>query len=134
MARKTKRTSKRSRGKASRKKSAKRPRRKAGSKSFVNAVQRLKSLRPSQRVNAMKLANDKFIQQFCKNVKKLKHAPVSTSVRKRLRHQSKKLGKLVSGKTSIKVKRKMLTQRGGILPLIIGPLIGAIARGLLGKR
>ena len=74
----------------------------------------------------MKLANNKFLQQFCSNVKKLRHARVSSSHQKRMRRQSKNIRKLISAKTSYNTKRKMLSQRGGfLLPLLIPPLLSA---------
>ena len=97
-----------------------------GRTSFVNALRRLSKLRPTQRVEAMKLANNKFIQQFCSNVKKLRHAGVSSAHQKRMRRQSKNIRKLISAKTSYNMKRKMLTQRGGfLLPLLLPPLLSA---------
>ena len=125
MARKTKRV-------AQRKKAVRRRRGKTSSKSFVTALRRLSSLRPSQRIQAVKLANDKFIRQFCNGVKKLRHRPVPPRTLKQLRRQSTKLRKLVSAKTSIKAKRNMLTQRGGFLPMLIAPLISALAGSIVG--
>ena len=93
---------------------------------FANAIQRLSKLRPNQRVEAMKLANNKFIQQFCNNVKKLRRTPLSSTQHKRMRTQSKNIRKLISSKTSYNTKRKMLTQRGGfLLPLLLPPLLSA---------
>ena len=116
MAQKTKRVSQR-------KKVVKQGRNKCNTKTFVTTLKKLSSLHPAQRVQAMKLANDKFIRDFCNNIKKLRHQPVPPNVQKQLHHQSKNLRKLVSAKTSLQTKRKMLCQRGGS---------GALQRGLLG--
>ena len=124
MARKTKHTSRR-------RKRVKGRRGKANSKSFATTLRNLSSLPPSQRVQAMKSANDKFIRQFCNSVKKLRHHPVSPHTSKQLRRQSKKLRKLVSAKTSISTKRRMLSQRGGFLPMLLAPIISALAGTLI---
>lgn len=97
--------------------------------SFSNAMRKLSSLRPPQRVQAMKLANDKFVRQFCQKVKGLQRARLSPSVQKQLRRKSKHLRKLVSPKTSVRTKRGMLTQRGGFLSALI-PIIIKTALGI----
>ena len=104
---------------------------KQNKKSFANALRKLSALTPSQRVAAMKLANDKFIRQFCQHVKSLRYKPLSSKHRNQLRRQSKELRKMLSAKTSIKSKRKMLTQRGGILPLLLAPLISTLAGSII---
>ena len=118
-----------------RKRTVKRRRGKGNTQSFVTTLRRLLSLRPSQRIQAMKLANDKFIQQFCNSIKKLRHTPVSPRVQRQLQQQSRNLRKLVSTKTNISTKRKMLCQRGSgaFKRGLIGALAGAIT-GALGRR
>ena len=120
MTRTRKRTSQRKKKKTTKRHSV-------NSKPFVTTLRRLSSLQPSQRVQAMKSANDKFIRQFCNSVKKLRHQPVSSKTLKQLRRQSLKLRKLVSAKTSINTKRRMLSQRGGFLPMLLAPIISALA-------
>lgn len=128
------RRSHRRKGRAKRQVKSRRSRKQRGGKrytgnaSFKTALRRLYSLRPVQRVEAMKMANTKFIRQFCHSVKKLRHARLSPALRKRLGRQSKRLKKLVSNTTSNNTKRKMLTQRGGgILALLLPTLISAVA-------
>ena len=104
---------------------------KATQTKFANALRKLSSLRSSQRTQALKLANDSFIRQFCNNVKKLRKVPLSPSLQKRFRKQSKNLRKLVNAKTSVRVKRDMLTQRGGFLPFLI-PLLTSVAGSIIG--
>lgn len=96
---------------------------------FVNALKKLSSLRPPQRVEAMKMANNNFVRKFCQNVNSLRRARLSPSLRKRLQRKSKKLRKLVSPKTSVGSKRKMLTQRGGFLSLLL-PIVLKAAFGI----
>ena len=84
--------------------------------SFKTVLGKIKKLRPDQRTQAMKLANNKFINDSIREVKKLKHARVTPNMTKRLQHQSRKLNKFISRKTSMISRRRMLTQRG-FLPL-----------------
>ena len=99
--------------------------------SFVNAMRKLSRLRAPQRVQAVKLANNAFVREFCQNVKALRHARLSPQAQKRLRQSSTKLRKLVSGKTSIPAKRDMLTQRGGFLGLLAPLILKAIVNKVL---
>ena len=93
-------------------------------------------MKKENQLKALQSANDKFIRQFCGQVKRLKYAKVSPSLRKRLQKQRKKIHKLISSKTSMKSKRKMLSgQKGGFLPLLLAalPALGSIAGGLLSR-
>ena len=115
---------------ASKRRSKKRSK-KRGKNAFATALQRLTNLRPPQRVQAMKVANDTFVRQFCQKVKSLRRARLPPSLRKRLSHNSKHLRKLVSPKTSVTSKRHMLTQqRGGFLLSILLPIILKKAFGI----
>ena len=104
---------------------------------FKSAVQKLKRLKPSQQVQAMKMANSRFIKHMCSEVRKLKYKPLPAPLQSRVRKNAKRIRKFVNTKTSMRAKRRMLTQQGGgFLPLILAglaaPLIGKIARGVLG--
>ena len=98
---------------------------------FKIAVQKLKRLKPSQQVQAMKMANNRFIKHMCSEVKKLKYKPLPAPLQSRVKKNAKRIRKLVNAKTSMRAKRRMLTQQGGgFLPLILAglaaPLIGKI--------
>lgn len=104
--------------------------------SFTKALQHLKRMKRGKRSIALASSNDKFIRQFCSQVKRLKFAKVSPSLRKRMKKHRKKIHKLISSKTNMKSKRAMLSnQKGGILPLLLAalPALGSIAGGLLGR-
>lgn len=120
--RRTKSTPKR----RSKKTTPKRPKKTA----FANAVRKLSRLRAPQRVQAMKLANNNFVRQFCQNVNQLRHARLPPHVEKKLQQSSTKLRKLVSRKTSLKSKRDMLAQRGGflgfLLPILLKTVLGKV--------
>ena len=120
--RRTKSTPKR----RSKKTTPKRPKKTA----FANAVRKLSRLRAPQRVQAMKLANNNFVRQFCQNVNQLRHARLPPHMEKKLQQSSTKLRKLVSRKTSLKSKRDMLAQRGGflgfLLPILLKTVLGKV--------
>ena len=106
------------------------------SSSFHTVFKKVMKLSPSQRIQAMKLANNKFISDMSRQVKKLRHARVSPKMQKRLKRQSKNLRKFTNRKTSIATKRRMLTQqRGGFLPLLLAalPAVGGLIRGIFGS-
>ena len=96
---------------------------------FSSALCQLKRLKGNQQRQAMSMANDSFIRQFCSRVKKLKHAKLSPKLERKLRRHRKKLRMLASTKTSISKKRKSLSQRGGLFPLLLAalPALGSIA-------
>ena len=125
MARNTKRISRR------KKKSVKRRGGKRGNNAFKNALKKLSSLHPSQRTQAMKMANTKFVRQFCQKVKSLRTARISPAVQSKLRRKSKELRKLIAKKTSLRKKQDMLSQRGGgLLTILLPALISAITTSL----
>lgn len=96
---------------------------------FMRAISRLKKLKPNEQSQAMSLANDSFIRQFCGQVKKMKHANLSTKQRKVLKSHRKNLQSLVNKRTGISKKRNILSQRGGgIIKNILHsiPIVGDI--------
>lgn len=94
-------------GKSSRRKS-----KKATSK-FANAIRRLKGLKASDQHQALSMANITFIRQFCKMIKKLKHAKLSPKHKTALKKHKKKIRKLLNSRTGMSKRRQMLTQGGG---------------------
>lgn len=101
---------------------------------FNKALSILKSMKKSDRCKAIASSNNKFIRDFCTAVKKLRSKKVSPKLRKRLAPYKGQLRKLANPKVSIGSKRKVLTQRGGvILPLLaplLAPLIGPVVRSV----
>ena len=93
---------------------------------FGKALLRLKHLPKSKMPEAMNTANNAFIRQFCSSINRLKHAKLTAKHSKVLRSNKHKLRRLVSKRTSIQSKRKLLSQRGGFIATII-PLIAAAA-------
>ena len=61
----------------------------------------------------MKMANASFIRQFCKVLKKLKHAKLSPKKRRTLQKYKKELRQLINAKATISKQRRLLTQKGG---------------------
>ena len=111
-------------------------RRQKKSSKFNVTLQRLRKLKASQRRQAMTIANNKFIRDFTSAVKKLRRTnALRPALRKKLKRHSKLLRKLTNKRTSLKVQRKVLSQRGGFLPLLLAalPAIGSIAGGIISR-
>ena len=75
------------------------------------------------------MANDAFIRQFCKYLKKLKHAKLSSKTKKALQKHKKQLRQLLNNRTGLSKRRHMLSQGGGgFLRTILSsvPVIGPI--------
>ena len=79
------------------------------------------------------MANNTFIRQFCTRVRKLKHAKLTPKLEGKLRRHKAKLRMLSNGKTAIKRKRAVLSQRGGFLPLLMAaiPAIASVVGSLV---
>ena len=114
---------------------------KRGNTSFHRALHRLKKLKPAHQSQAIGMANNAFIRQMCAHVKKLRYnKKVTPKSAQRLKRHRTKLRQLVSARTSIDKKRKLLSQRGGFLPALlpllistVGPLVGRIAKAVTSK-
>lgn len=103
---------------------------------FINLVRRLRQLKGPQRQQAMKMANNKFIRDLCARIKQLRKAKgLQPSLKRKLKRHSKALRKLANTKTAMKTKRKMLSQRGGFLPLLLAalPAVGSILGGVISR-
>ena len=97
-------------------------------KKFKSVIHQLKRMKAPQRIQAMKMANDKFIRHMSNEVRKLRYKPLPTPVRNQMKRNARNIRKFISRKTSVRAKRRMLTQRGGF----IGPLIAGLGATLLG--
>ena len=97
---------------------------------FFNALQRLKKLNAKDQHEAISMANNTFIRQFCKQLKKLKHAKITPTGKKALRKHKTRLRQLLKPNIGFSKRRRILTQGGGgflktILRFI--PFIGPFA-------
>lgn len=110
----------------------------AGRQRFVAAIRKLRKLQPTLQVQAMRSANDKFIRCMCSAVRKLKTKRLPAKLTAGLQRNAKKIRKLIKPSTSVRVKRKMLSHKGGFLPLLLAGLAGLaggpLLSGLLGDR
>ena len=98
---------------------------------FRNALLRLKKLKPHHQSEAMKMANNGFVREMCSHVKKLRHAKIEGNRSSALKRHATKLRSLANSKIAISKKRKILSQRGGFLPLLI-PAITSVLGSLAG--
>ena len=81
--------------------------RKRGSSSnnkFSHALQQLRKLNPSQKSQAIGMANGQFIRQMCSHVKKLGYAHVSPKKAKTMKRHTAKLRLISNNKTYISKK------------------------------
>lgn len=121
-------------------KPVKRGKRKSGRRKaskFSKAIQSLHHMKPNQRYNAIRNANDKFIRDIVSHVKKLRTRKLPPKVKKSLKHYSTKLRFISSPKVSLQRKRKTLTQKGGFLGALLpmlAPVLGSVLGGIFGKR
>ena len=99
------------------------------------ALQKLKRMKPHHQREALKMSNDAFIRQLCMEVKRMRNKPFPPSLTTRMQKQRKNLQKFVRVKMSTTAKRKMLTQRGGFLPLLMAalPAVGAMIGNIIGR-
>ena len=103
---------------------------------FKRILHRLKTLKPCHRKQAISLANNRFIRDLCSEVKKLRTTQnVDPKLRNKLHQHAPELRKLANKTTSIKSKRKILTQSGGFLPLLLAalPAVGSILGGVISR-
>ena len=98
---------------------------------FNKVIRGIQKLKPRDRCKALSMANGKFINQFCNRVRRLRSAKLPSRKAKHLRRHSKQIRKLINKKTSLKAKRKMLSQRGGFLGAILGALVPTLLGGLI---
>lgn len=92
-------------------------------KKFCLALQRLKKLNPAHRKQAISMSNDSFIRKMCSNIRKLRYKKLSGSKLKVIKRHRNTLRKLADNNLSISSKRKMLSQSGGIFPIL--PILAA---------
>ena len=96
---------------------------------FTRAMQTLKRLSPEKRRLATIGASNVFIRDVSSALKKIRARPhlVKGKHRKVLKKHRNKLRRLVSAKVSVNKKRSILTQKGGIAPILIPIICASIA-------
>ena len=93
---------------------------KSTSSNFYLILKRLKNLKASEQRQAMSMANAAFIKQFCKQLKKLRRAKLSHKNKMSLQKHKSKLRELVSNRTLMSKRRRILSQGGGgfLIPIL----------------
>lgn len=94
---------------------------------FANAMLRMRKMKRAKQRTLVEGASNEFIRDVSGFIKQVRHRPdlVKGSHRQVLRRHKKKLQRLIHAKTPIKKKRRILLQKGGIIPALI-PIICAI--------
>lgn len=90
---------------------------------FSKAILSLRKMKPNDRYDAIRHANDRFIRDFCSKLGKLKRKKLTEEERQFVKKHKSKLKALCNRRNSIKKKRQMLTQKGGFLLPILAPLV-----------
>ena len=103
-------------------------------KKFYEAIKKLHRLKGSQQKAAVSGASNEFINDISKTLRRLKCAPnlVSSKFKRRIGKQRSKFKRLSQANTTLKAKRRILTQKGGFLPLLI-PLLGTVISSIFRK-
>lgn len=105
-------------------------------KKFHRTILRLKSLPSRHRLTAVSHANDSFIRQLCSQVNRLKHRQLTPKEHKVIKTHKLKFRKLTDKRTTVANKRRVLSQRGGFINLLL-PLVtslgGALLSGAFGR-
>ena len=102
---------------------------------FYNAMQILRHLKPKEQRLRTKKASKEFIQDISNVMAKLRKKPhlVSHHHKKTILKYKKPLQRLVKKSSSLKSKRNVLLQRGGIIPFLIPIICASIgAAGTIG--
>ena len=102
---------------------------------FKNAISRLRRMKPVNQRNAALASSNEFIRDISSLLSRVRGRPdlLKANHRNVLKRHRLKLKKLVHAKTPITAKRLILSQTGGILPLLV-PIITALigAGGAIG--
>ena len=94
---------------------------------FYHAIKKLKRLKAKQQRATVSGASNDFINDITKTLKRMRSQPsmVTDKHRKILKKHRNKLRRLVHAKTTMKVKRRILMQKGGFISILV-PIISAI--------
>ena len=103
------------------------------SNKFMTALRKLKKMKRNEQSQAISMANNTFIKQFVGHLRKMRRAKLSTKSKRALKKHKKSLRKLISARTGMSKRRKMLSQKGGgflndLLKSI--PVVGTIVNAI----
>lgn len=103
-------------------------------KKFSAAINKLRRLKCNQQRTAVSGASNEFINDISKTLRRLKTTPnlVSSKHKRSIRKHKSKFKRLAQAKTTLKAKRRILTQKGGFLPFLI-PLLGTVIGSIFRK-
>ena len=97
-------------------------------------IKRLKRMNVGKRKKFLKVCNQDMIDCLCETSKNILRGnlPISSACLKKLRRYKKTLREISTKKTAASKRRALLVQRGGFLPLILGPLLGLASSAIGG--
>lgn len=91
-------------------------------------------LKKNQRVTFLRGADNNFVKciQECAFNTLEGNVPLACNEKKHLAKHKSILRRVAAKRGSWKTKRKLLVQRGGFLPYLIGPILGAVLSQIIG--
>ena len=100
-------------------------------KQFKDAMTRLRRMTPLNQRTSVIGASNQFIRDISSFLNRIRDAGhmLKAAHRNTLRRHKKKLRKLVSAKTPIDRKRLILSQKGGIAPILVPIIVALIGAG-----
>lgn len=92
-------------------------------------------LTKNQRAAFLRTADDKLVKciQECVFNTLKGNVPLARSEKERLAKHKTVLRRVAAKRGNWKVKRKLLVQRGGFLPYLIAPILGAVLSRIIGE-
>ena len=103
-----------------RKRRAKCKRKKTG---FKRAISTLCKMNAKDRSEAIRYSNDQFIRDFCAEIRRLKYKKLEPKQLNTVKKHKTTLRRLSNPRISVAMKRKTLTQKGGIIGAILSSLV-----------
>lgn len=93
----------------------------------------LKNCNPIIRKTILKYASPELIKTLCEISMNILNgnAKISSSYKKRLENYKTPLRKLISPRLGLKSKKKLLVQRGGFLPALLGAILTSVIGNLI---
>lgn len=108
-------------------------RRRCVSSKLVLTLKKLRTLPLLEQRRQLQLANPKFVRDLSTATRKARYANISPALRKKLKRHRKALRTFANPRVSVSRKKRVLTQRGGIFPLLVPAIVAAIgAAGSIG--
>ena len=104
---------------------------------FRKALEALNRMNGRYKCRALNSASNQFIRDLSKTVNQVRYISpnqITPLMRKRIYKHRKAMRVLADRKSSVKRKKRLLTQKGGFYGKIIGALLGGILPNIFGGK